>query len=55
VAYSVVVDPEDAEAVVSEAFARALGEAADFTANGDGVAAWISRLTREAAEQFRSA
>jgi DNA-directed RNA polymerase specialized sigma24 family protein len=53
VAYSVVVDPEDAEAVVSEAFARALGEAAEYTANGDGVAAWISRLTREAAERFR--
>jgi RNA polymerase sigma-70 factor (ECF subfamily) len=53
VAYSVVVDPEDAEGVVSEAFARALGEAGEYTANGEGVAAWISRLTREAAERFR--
>lgn len=52
VAYAVVVDAEEAEGVVSEAFARALSEAAEYTANGDGVAAWISRLTREVAERF---
>ena len=53
VAYSVVVDPEEAEAVVSEAFARAFGEAGTYAANGDGVAAWISRLTRDAAMRLR--
>ena len=53
VAYSVVVDPEEAEAVVSEAFAQAFGQAGEYPANGDGVAAWISRLTREAAQRVR--
>ena len=53
VAYSVVVDPEEAEAVVSETFARAFGEAGAYAANGDGVAAWISRLAREAAQELR--
>jgi DNA-directed RNA polymerase specialized sigma24 family protein len=47
------VDPEEAESVVSEAFSRAFGEAAQYTSNGHGVAAWISQLTRETARSLR--
>ncbi|HXF96921.1 MAG TPA: sigma factor [Gemmatimonadales bacterium] len=53
VAYSVVVDPEQAEAAVAEAFTLAWHRARDPRGPGDSVSAWITRLTREAAERLR--
>lgn len=53
VAYTVVVDPELAEEAVSRAFALAWGRAKELPAGGDGVAAWISQLTREVAGRLR--
>ncbi|MGH7699006.1 MAG: RNA polymerase sigma factor [Gemmatimonadales bacterium] len=49
IAYSVLVDPETAEAAVSEAFTAAWQEAGGRLPRAMGAAAWISQLTREAA------
>jgi hypothetical protein len=53
VAYSVVVDPEQAEAAVSRAFALAAARAEELLARGTSAARWICQLTREAAARFR--
>lgn len=65
VAYTVVADPEQAEAAVAEAFGQAWRRAeehangtASVTTNAGqgrraGVASWISQLTREAAYRLR--
>lgn len=53
IAYSVVVDPEQAEEAVSNAFALAYGRAREYVGRSIGVGAWISQLTREAAARFR--
>ncbi|HEX9705893.1 MAG TPA: hypothetical protein VGA20_11650 [Gemmatimonadales bacterium] len=54
VAYSVVVDPEQAEAAVSDAFAVARVQAGELLARGASVARWICQLTREASSRFRA-
>ena len=53
VAYSVVVDPEQAEAAVSEAFAAARARAGELLLRGASVARWICQLTRESASRLR--
>jgi DNA-directed RNA polymerase specialized sigma24 family protein len=53
VAYSVVVDPEQAEAAVSNAFTIASSRAAQAQVHGTSVARWICQLVREAAAGFR--
>ena len=65
VAYTVVADPEQAEAAVTEAFGQAWTRAGERAANSSsvstdpgksrrsGVASWISQLTREAAYRLR--
>ena len=49
IAYSVLVDPETAEAAVSEAFTMAWQAAGGRLPHAVGAGEWISRLTREAA------
>ena len=54
VAYSVVVDPEQAEAAVMSAFSQARVRATELLARGASVGRWICQLTREAAHRFRN-
>lgn len=54
-AYTMVADPEQAEAAVSAAFGRAWSRAREQAMHSTGgIAGWIGQLVREAARQLQS-
>lgn len=46
VAYGILVDPEDAEQVVGDAFGQAWRQAGAFNPDADSVTAWLGRMIR---------